>query len=67
MPAFRYEALLANGQNKNGVMNADSARAARADLRGQGLTPIIVEQIASDEQNQGRNHEKDGGLLWLTI
>ncbi|MET3105493.1 general secretion pathway protein F [Oxalobacteraceae bacterium GrIS 2.11] len=54
MPAFRYEALLANGQNKNGVMNADSARAARAELRGQGLTPISVEQIASEEANQGK-------------
>ena len=54
MPAFRYEALLANGQNKNGVMNADSARAARAELRGQGLTPIYVEQIAADQKNQAK-------------
>ena len=54
MPAFRYEALLANGQNKNGVMNADSARAARAELRGQGLTPIHVEQIASEEHSKGK-------------
>jgi len=56
VPAFRYEALLADGQNKTGVMNADSARAARAELRGLGLTPISVEQIASEEQNQGKRN-----------
>ncbi|TDK68080.1 type II secretion system inner membrane protein GspF [Sapientia aquatica] len=54
MPAFRYEALLASGQSKNGVINADSARAARAELRGQGLTPITVDQIASEEKNKGQ-------------
>ena len=53
MPAFRYEAVFADGQNKSGVINADSARAARADLRNQGLTPISVEQIASQEKNKG--------------
>ena len=53
MPAFRYEALLADGQNKTGVMNADSARSARAELRGQGLTPIHVEQIEGEGQNKG--------------
>ncbi len=54
MPAFRYEALFADGKNKTGVMNADSARAARAELRGQGLTPITVEQIASQEQTKNQ-------------
>lgn len=54
MPAFRYEALLANGQNKNGVMNADSARAARSELRGQGLTPIHIEQIENEAQSRGK-------------
>ena len=54
MPAFRYEAVLADGQNKTGVMNADSARAARADLRAHGLTPVLVEQIASEEQHKGQ-------------
>ena len=54
MPAFRYEAVEVNGQNKSGVLNADSARAARSELRGQGLTPIIVEQIASEEKQRGK-------------
>lgn len=48
MPAFRYEAVDAAGASRKGVVNADSARAARADLRGQGLVPIAVEQIAAE-------------------
>jgi general secretion pathway protein F len=54
VPAFRYEALLADGRSKTGVINADSARSARADLRGQGLTPIQVEQIASVGQDRNK-------------
>lgn len=56
MPAFRYEALQADGKNKSGVINSDSARAARAELRGQGLTPINVEQISTEEQNKGKRN-----------
>ena len=56
MPAFKYEALLADGQNKTGVVNADSARAARAELRGMGLTPIQVEQIAAEQENAGKRN-----------
>jgi len=48
VPAFRYEAVDAAGASRKGVVNADSARAARADLRGQGLVPIAVEQIAAE-------------------
>ncbi|HCY63469.1 MAG TPA: type II secretion system protein GspF [Oxalobacteraceae bacterium] len=47
MPAFRYEAVDAGGSTKKGVLNADSARAARADLRAQSLVPIRVEAIAA--------------------
>ncbi len=54
MPAFRYEAIETNGQTKTGVVNADSARAARSELRAQGFTPIFVEQIASEEKQKGR-------------
>jgi len=56
VPAFKYEALLADGQNKTGVVNADSARAARAELRGMGLTPIQVEQIAAEQENAGKRN-----------
>ena len=53
MPAFRYEAVDAIGTAKKGVVNADSARAARADLRAQGLVPIAVDAIAAQLDETG--------------
>jgi general secretion pathway protein F len=43
MPAFRFEAIDHAGKTQKGVLDADSARAARSQLRTQGLTPLIVE------------------------
>lgn len=54
MAAFRYEAVDAVGGTRKGVVNADSARAARADLRNQGLLPITVEAIAAQVDAAGR-------------
>jgi len=53
VPAFRYEAVDAAGSDKKGVVSADSARAARAELRGLGLVPIKVDPIASQVDDQG--------------
>ncbi len=54
MAAFRYEAADAQGHTSKGVVNADSARAARANLRGLGLLPIHVEALAVDETGATR-------------
>ena len=43
MAAFRFEAITASGSPQRGVLEADSARAARGQLRGQGLIPLTVE------------------------
>ncbi|MEO8342202.1 MAG: type II secretion system F family protein, partial [Gallionella sp.] len=61
MPAFRYQAVDASGAAKNGVVNADSARAARADLRAQGLLPIEVETIASQLDETGQSRKRAFG------
>jgi general secretion pathway protein F len=53
MPAFRYEAVDTGGVTRKGVLNADSPRAARADLRLQGLTPLAVEAIAAQVDESG--------------
>jgi general secretion pathway protein F len=57
MAAFRYEAVDAAGATRKGVVNADSARAARSDLRAQGLVPLVVDAIANqvDELGQARS------------
>jgi general secretion pathway protein F len=53
VPAFSYEAVDAIGATKKGVVSADSARAARADLRAQGLVPITVDAIATQIDEAG--------------
>jgi general secretion pathway protein F len=55
MPAFRFEAIDQAGKSQTGVLDADSARAARSQLRTQGLTPLVVEAAGSrtrGERNQ---------------
>ena len=61
MPAFRYEAVDNTGATHKGVVNADSARAARADLRVQGLTPLAVEAIAAQVDEQGVSKRRGFG------
>lgn len=56
MPAFRYEAVDSTGTTKKGVLTADSSRAARAELRGQGLLPMTVELISNQVNRQGKKH-----------
>lgn len=53
MPAFRYEAVDDAGATRKGVVNADSPRSARADLRLQGLTPLNVEAITAQLDASG--------------
>jgi general secretion pathway protein F len=49
MSAFNYEALAPDGRVKRGVLESDSARQARAQLRERGLTPLAVEAIAEQD------------------
>ncbi len=50
MAAFRYAVVDPSGKEQSGVLEADSARAARQLLRGRGLVPLSVEPVVSDEQ-----------------
>lgn len=47
MTAFRYEALDASGRTVSGVLQADTPRQARAQLRVQGLLPAAVEPVTT--------------------
>src|SRR6202158_1323678 len=53
MPGFRYQAYSVEGRLHKGVLEADSARQARALLRAQGLPPYRVEVIAANDPAAG--------------
>ena len=46
MPAFEYIALDTEGRQKKGVLEADTARQIRVQLREQALTPLEVNEVA---------------------
>ena len=45
MPAYSFEALDPQGQMRRGVLEADTARTARSQLRAQDLVPLKVEPV----------------------
>ncbi|MGH6626973.1 MAG: type II secretion system inner membrane protein GspF [Burkholderiaceae bacterium] len=49
MPAYSFEALDAQGRTRKGVMEADTAKAARGLLRTQALVPLSVEAVSSGQ------------------
>ena len=59
MPAYRFEALQADGAMRKGTVEADSLKSARTQLRAQSLVPLSVEVIAA-----GSADPADSGLPW---
>ena len=49
MAAFEYKALDSNGKQQKGVIEADTARHARSQLREQRLMPIELQPVAEKE------------------
>jgi general secretion pathway protein F len=47
MPAYAFEAIDAQGQSRKGVLEADTAKAARGLLRAQALVPLAVTPVAA--------------------
>ncbi|GAA3557310.1 MULTISPECIES: type II secretion system inner membrane protein GspF [Marinobacter] len=61
MPAFDYKALDARGKQKQGVLEADSARAVRQQLREKGMAPLEVSP-ATEKQTKSNPLSSRGGL-----
>ena len=51
MPAYSFEALDAEGRASKGVIEADTAKAARGLLRAQSLVPLSVLAVANGQQS----------------
>ena len=63
MPAYSFEALDAQGATRKGVLEAETARAARSALRSQALVPLQVQVLgagASGATGAGQDQAPDG-------
>ena len=49
MPAYSFEAMQSDGKVRRGVIDADTAKAARSLLRGQALVPLAVSAVGGGE------------------
>lgn len=54
MAGFKYEAVDAQGRTRRGIMEFDTARQVRSQLREQGLLPISVETIDTQQPADSR-------------
>jgi general secretion pathway protein F len=52
MAAFEYTALDETGREKKGVIESDSPRQARAQLRERGLMPLNIDSAATQDRKQ---------------
>lgn len=67
MPAYSFEALDNTGATRKGVVEADSAKAARSMLRAQTLVPLSVEPVTvggHTKNNTGSGQGNQGIVLW---
>ena len=67
MPAYTFEALDAQGATHKGLIDADTAKAARSQLRARALVPLSVEPAtgtASDTGGSGLNRTLWGGQVF---
>ncbi|MBE8167391.1 MAG: type II secretion system inner membrane protein GspF [Shewanella sp.] len=53
MPAFEYKALEASGKQTKGVIEADTPRHARSQLRDMRLTPLSIDPVTDKEAKHG--------------
>ena len=60
MPAYTYEAISAEGRSRQGVIDAESERAARSLLRQQALIPVKLQAVSVS-----KTAIKGDIVLWL--
>jgi len=63
VPAYAFEALTPSGQTEKGLLEADTARAARGLLRSRGLVPLAVEPAAAQATDGGTGLNR---TLWAS-
>jgi general secretion pathway protein F len=61
MPAYKFEALDAQGKTHTGLLEADTARAARAQLRARAMVPLDVSSVSAAGSVPGQSEVRTGG------
>ena len=51
MPAYQFTAIDASGKQQKGVLEGDSARQIRQQLRDQSLIPVAVDPIEQKDKH----------------
>ena len=67
MGAFEYTALNAKGAEKKGIMEGDSSRQIRQQLREQNLIPLKVEEAAKRDRRQKGKSTVGGGVSVMAL
>jgi general secretion pathway protein F len=62
MGAFEYTALDSRGHERKGVVEGDTPRQVRQQLREQGLTPLAIGAAAERETQSGRRYSLRRGI-----
>lgn len=62
MSAFEYTAFDASGRRRRGVLEGDTARQVRQQLRDQGLTPLAVDHAGDRERRDRSSGGLSGGI-----
>ena len=63
MPVYSFEAISSAGDTRKGVIDADSAKAARAQLRSQALVPLKVEPVSAQNPSVGNAASGSSGFF----
>ena len=59
MAAYEYQAVDSSGKTQKGLIEADTARQARQQLRGMNLMPLEVGEVSKRESNTGERRSRD--------
>lgn len=65
MAAFQYAAMDKRGRTRRGLLEGDTARQVRQQLRERGLTPVEVDEVTGREQ-RGGGHRQWGMRIGAT-
>ncbi|MDJ0834002.1 MAG: type II secretion system inner membrane protein GspF [Gammaproteobacteria bacterium] len=68
MAAYEYLAFDTKGSREKGIIEADTAKQARQQLRGMGLSPVEIEQVSSEqESSRGRKRRDKINVATLSL